>query len=383
MRLLAIVPSLYDTSPGQRYRIEQWEPLLRERGVEIDYYSFEDEALHSLIYEAGNLPRKLQLVSGAFARRARLMRRLREYDAVYIFREAALLGPAIFERLIHRSGVPMIFDFDDAIFVPYRSPSNGYLSYLKFPAKTRTICRLASHVMAGNPFLADYAREVNDRVTIVPTTIDTEKYKVDEAKRANEPPVIGWSGSHSTVAHLDTLRGGLQRLAKEERFRLRVIGTPSYELEGVEVEAMAWRAATETADLGVIDIGIMPLPDDRWSKGKCGLKALQYMALGIPTVCSPVGVNVDIIQDGSNGFLAATEDEWVEKLKRLLRSPELRERLGRAGRATVEEQYSAAVQAPRVYQILEAVARQPKARGEAVTAKVAEAASSRPLSSQD
>ncbi len=366
MRLLAIVPSLYDTSPGQRYRIEQWEPLLAERGVSIDYHSFEDEELHALIYKAGNMRRKLQLVGRAFQRRAALMRRLREYDAVYVFREAALLGPPVFERLIARSRVPLIFDFDDAIFVPYRSPSNGYLSYLKFPTKTRTICRLASHVMAGNPFLADYARQVNQQVTIVPTTIDTEKYAVDDVKAASEPPVIGWSGSYSTVQHLDTLRAALRRLAKEERFRLRVIGTPKYELEGVDVEAMPWRSETETADLRVMDIGIMPLPDDRWSKGKCGLKALQYMALGIPTICSPVGVNIDIIQDNQNGFIAATETEWIEKLKGLLRSAELRQRLGQAGRATVEAQYSALVQAPRVYEILESVVRQRGKRGETV-----------------
>lgn len=368
MRLLAIVPSLYDTSPGQRYRIEQWEPLLRERGVEIDYHSFEDEDLHALIYKAGNLSGKLQLVARAFARRTALLRRLRQYDAVYVFREAALLGPPVFERLIARSGVPLIFDFDDAIFVPYRSPSNGYLSYLKFPAKTRTICRLATHVMAGNPYLADYARAVNSRVTIVPTTIDTEKYVAqDEARAIADPPVIGWSGSYSTVQHLDTLRHALQRLAQEERFRLRVIGTPRYELEGVAVEAMPWRAATETKDLSVMDIGIMPLPDDRWSKGKCGLKALQYMALGIPTICSPVGVNIDIIHDGENGFIAGTEDEWIAKLKQLLRSAELRRRLGRAGRATVEAQYSALVQAPRVYQILESVVRQHGTRDQTVT----------------
>lgn len=355
MRLLALVPSLYDTSPGQRYRIEQWTPVLRERGVEIDYRPFEDEELHALLYKPGNMAQKLRLVARCLANRKSILRSVREYDAVYVFREAAVLGPPVFERLIHRSGVPMIFDFDDAIFVPYRSPSNGYLSYLKFPSKTRTICRLASHVMAGNPFLADYARQVNKHVTIVPTTIDTEKYTVDAAKKTSDPPVIGWSGSYSTVQHLDTLRSALQRLAKEERFRLRVIGTPNYELEGVEVEAMPWRSQTELEDLQRIDIGVMPLPNDSWSKGKCGLKALQYMALGIPTICSPVGVNTDIIQDGENGLIAGTEDEWVEKLKQLLHSAPLRERLGMAGRATVEAEYSAKVQAPRVYQIFEAV----------------------------
>ncbi|HEY0367249.1 MAG TPA: glycosyltransferase family 4 protein [Pyrinomonadaceae bacterium] len=357
MRVLALMPALYDTSPGQRYRLEQWEPLLRERGVDITFASFEDEELHALIYKRGMMRKKLHLVTRALGRRLSLVRKVKDYDLVYILREAALLGPPVFERLIAQSGVPMVFDFDDAIFVSYRSPSNGYLSYLKFASKTKTICRIASHVMVGNPYLADYARQVNDRVTVIPTTIDTEKYSVPERRGKSGPPVIGWTGSYSTVQHLDTMRGALKRLAEKESFRLRVIGTPAYECPPVDVEAMPWRAETELEDLSEIDIGMMPLPDDRWSKGKCGLKALQFMAIGIPTICSPVGVNTDIIQDDRNGFIAATEDEWVEKLTRLLRSAELRQRLGHAGRVTVEENYSAITQTPRVYEIFKSLLR--------------------------
>ena len=357
MRLLAIVPSIYDTSPGQRYRIEQWEPVLRKNEVEITYAPFESEELHALLYKPGNVRRKLRLVAEGISRRLTLMRSVRDYDAVYVFREAALLGPPFFERWVHRSGVPMVFDFDDAVFVSYRSPTNGYLSYLKFASKTKAICRMSAHVMAGNPYLAEYAREVNANVTIVPTTIDTEKYSVTERTNEFDLPTIGWTGSFSTVQHLDTLRPALQKLAKRTRFRLRVIGTPTYKLDGVDVEAMPWRSATELEDLNAIDIGVMPLPDDSWSKGKCGLKALQFMALGIPTVCSPVGVNTEIIHDGENGFLAGSEEEWVEKLVRLVDSAELRRQLGRAGRRTVETKYSAEVQAPRVLELLRSVVR--------------------------
>jgi len=355
MRVLALMPGLYDTSPGQRYRLEQWEPLLRERGVEITYAPFEDDELHSVVYKPGQMGKKLQLVSRNLARRLSTISKARKYDLVYILREAALLGPAFFERLLYQQRVPFVFDFDDAIFVTYRSPSNGYLSYLKFASKTKTICRLASHVMVGNPYLAEYAGQVNDKVTVIPTTIDTEKYRLSEPRDSDGPLTIGWTGSYSTVQHLDTLRGALKKLAETENFRLRVIGTPAYEIAPVNVEAMQWRAATELEDLSAIDIGVMPLPDDKWSKGKCGLKALQFMALGVPTICSPVGVNTDIIQDNENGFLAATEAEWVEKLTRLLRSAELRRRLGQAGRATVEEKYSAVTQAPRVYEIFRSV----------------------------
>ena len=202
--------------------------------------------------------------------------------------------------------------------------------------------------MAGNEYLAEYARAVNDRVTVIPTTVDTARYTV-EPRPPNDVPVIGWTGSHSTARHLDTLQPALRRLAGRERFRLRVIGAPGYKVEGLDVEAMAWQSETEVEDLRPLDVGVMPLPDDPWSRGKCGMKALQYMGLAVPAVCSPVGVNSEIIRDCENGFLASTEDEWVEKLSLLLRSPELRARLGRAGRETIEARYSAAVQAPRVF----------------------------------
>jgi len=250
----------------------------------------------------------------------------------------------------------MIFDFDDAVFIPYVSPSNGHLSRLKFPGKTRAICRLSSHVMAGNRYLAEYARRVNPNVTVIPTTIDTDKYLPESSKPESPAPVIGWSGSFSTVQHLNILRAPLRRLAAREKFRLRIVGAPDYRLDGVEVESVPWRSRTEIEDLRVIDIGMMPLPDDDWSRGKCGLKALQYMALGIPAICSPVGVNSDIIRDGVNGFLASTEDDWVEKLATLLRSAELRKRFGLAGRRTVESRYSARSQVPRVLEIFKSVA---------------------------
>ena len=356
MRLLAVVPSIYDRNPSQRYRIEQWEPVLRSLGVEVTYQPFEDAELNAVLYRQGELATKLRLVTKALGRRLSGLRRAREFDAAYVLREAALLGPPVFEWMLRRAGLPFIFDFDDAVFERYVSPSNGYLSYLKFPGKTRTICRLAAHVTAGNEYLADYARRAGARVTVIPTTVDTSKYTV-APRPPNEVPVIGWTGSYSTVQHLDTLQPALRRLAREERFRLRVIGAPGYKIEGLDVEALTWRSETEVEDLRPLDVGVMPLPDDRWSRGKCGMKALQYMGLGVATVASPVGVNTTIIRDGENGMLAATEDEWVEKLRLLLRDAALRARLGREGRRTVEETYSAAVQAPRVYEILKSIAK--------------------------
>src|SRR5437762_4342318 len=159
MRVLAVVPSIFDTSPGQRFRIEQWDPILRESGIEITYSPFETDELHSVLYGGGRVLAKVGAVTRNMIRRGKEFRSVHDFDLVYVFREAALLGPPWFERKIARSGVPMVFDFDDAVFFSYKSPSNGYLSYLKFPTKTAEICRLSTHVMAGNEFLAEYARK--------------------------------------------------------------------------------------------------------------------------------------------------------------------------------------------------------------------------------
>ena len=351
MRVLAVVPYICNTSPGQRFRIEQWEPYLSENGVEITYAPFETDELRAVLHQRGNVLAKIQAVMLNFWRRRNELTRLKDFDLVYLFREAALLGPPWFERKIARSGVPIVFDFDDAIFVSYKSPSNGYLSYLKFPSKTAEICRLSAHIMAGNEYLADFARRYNKNVTIVATTIDTDKYLLREDPGEPETVTIGWSGSFSTIQHLDTIRDVLQELAKTEKFLLRVIGAPVYKIDGVETEAMQWRSETELHDLAKIDIGMMPLPDENWSRGKCGLKALQYMALGIPTICSPVGVNSTIIKDGENGFLAGSTEEWIEKIKMLIHSAKLRRKIGVAGRETVEQEYSAKVVAPRVLEV--------------------------------
>lgn len=369
MQILAVVPSICGISPGQRYRIEQWEPILNKLGAEITYAPFDSPELNHSLHQPGNQLRKVSLLAESIARRVRLVKSLEKFDIVYVFREAALFGPAVFERAIKHSRLPFIFDFDDAIFENYKSPSNGYLSYLKFAAKTKKICRMASHVMVGNPYLASYARQFNERVTIVPSTIDTEEYSFIEKTSKPEIPVIGWTGSFSTVQHLDTLRNALQRLARQARFRLRVIGPARFDLDDVDVEVIPWKAETEVEDLRPIDVGIMPLPDDEWTRGKCGMKALQLMALGTPAVCSPVGVNTEIIEDGVNGFLANSEDEYVDKLNRLLISADLRRQLGRAARQTVEMSYSARVHAPRVFDILASTLRETTKQGAVAAAR--------------
>jgi len=355
MRVLAWVPQVYDTSPGQRFRIEQWEPYLRAQGIEIVWSPFSDLALTRLLPQAAHWGAKLLKVGRALGRRLGEALRGRGFDLVYVFREDALMGPAFAARLLRWSRVPFVFDFDDAVWVRYVSPSNSYLSYLRFSGKTAFLCRGARSVIAGNRFLADYAERHNRQVSIVPTTIDTSRYRRVVRTDASVP-VIGWSGSFSTLQHLNLVRPALERLRKRRPFRVVVVGAEGFEATGVQVEHRPWRPETEVADISSFDVGLMPLPDNEWERGKCGLKALQYMALSVPAVVSPVGVNKEIAQDGETGLWARNDGEWEHALERLLDSRELRLRLGAAGRQIVETRYSAAVHAPRVADILRGAA---------------------------
>lgn len=355
MKVLAWVPYPLEVAPSQRYRIEQWSPYLREMGIEVTFQSFASPSLSRLLYERGRWAAKAAEMARGLARRFSEALQAKRYDAVFLQREAALIGPAWSERVLRARQPALVYDFDDAIYLPYVSPTNRYLSYLKFPWKTRTLCRIAAAVVAGNDHLAAYASRYNDRVFVVPSTVSLREYQPRPIPSADRIPVVGWTGSHSSVAYLAVVREALQELRRRRPFRLLVIGVEHFEIPGVEVECRPWSAASEVRDLWDVDVGIMPLPDEPWARGKCGMKAIQYMGIGIPAVVSPVGANREIVQDGATGFHAATRAEWVEKLDLLLGDAELRRRLGGAARESVRALYSAETQAPRVAEILRQV----------------------------
>jgi glycosyltransferase involved in cell wall biosynthesis len=278
--------------------------------------------------------------------------RASRYDAVFLHREAALLGPALSERLLHARQPALVYDFDDAVYLPYVSPTNRHLSYLKFPWKTEALCRMAAEVTAGNRTLAEYASRYNERVSVVPSTVSLRQYRPRTDPPPDGVPVVGWTGSHSSLAYLARLREPLRALAARRRFRLLVVGVERFDAPGVEVECRPWSAETEVRDLWEMDVGVMPLPDEPWARGKCGMKAIQYMGVGIPAVVSPVGANAEIVGHEETGIHATTDEEWVEALDRLLGDERLRQRLGAAGRESVRVRYSAEAQAPVVAEIL-------------------------------
>jgi glycosyltransferase involved in cell wall biosynthesis len=341
-KILFIVAHRPGRSPGQRFRFEQYLDHLRKNGFVCDISFLLNEKDDFYFYRKGYYFRKLIILLKTIHTRLDDLKKAKNYDIVFLYREAVMFGSAWFEKRFRKKVPLMVLDFDDAIWLKDVSDGNRNLSWLKRPSKTADIIRLCNLVITGNHYLSDYASQFNKNTVVVPTTIDTNQFNSPVKGKENNKICIGWTGSTTTLRHLQNALPILKRIFEKygDRVILRVIADREWEHPSVNAEFIKWRRETEIKDLAEMDIGIMPLPDDDWAKGKCGFKGLQYMALGIPAVMSPVGVNNEIIQDGKNGFLAATEDEWIEKLSLLIENPELRQSIGAAGRQTVEMNYS-------------------------------------------
>jgi glycosyltransferase involved in cell wall biosynthesis len=345
MRLLFLGVHGRDRSPSQRYRFEQFEPALRAAGIEVEYAGALTVEEAGVFYGAQGPAQKTRVAGRALARRlwslAPRMVRPR-FDVVFVQREAFFLFNEWAEWLAHLQA-PVVFDFDDAIWLHAVSEANRRFAFLKNVGKIPRIVRLAHTVLAGNDFLAGWARAHSTNVHVIPTCVDTDRW-TPGAKPVDGPVIIGWSGSPSTIAHLRLALPALERVKARlgDRVRIRVMGDASFRHAPLGVVGEAWRPEAEIPFLQALDVGLMPLPDDEWSKGKCGLKALTSMACGAAVVMSPVGVNPAIARDGEAALLPRTEDEWVAAVSRLVEQPDLRHRLARAGRARVVDAYSVA-----------------------------------------
>lgn len=339
LRVLALVPYALGTAPSQRYRLEQWAPQLSTTGVELVLQPFADPALSAILHRPGRMLRKAWLMAAAFRRRVRLMHARPACNAAVVHRAACLAGPPIVERWLHARGVPLVYDFDDAIFLLHAAAANRRLAWLKTPGKTGTICKLVDHVVVCNSFLEAYAREHNSRVSVIPSSIDTGAYK-PKAPRAKKCVVVGWMGSSTSQTYLEEASAMLRALLRARPVELRVVSDRRPELPGVLHTWHEWSAEREVEELAEFDVGIMPMPDDDWARGKCAFKALQYMAMGIGTVAAAVGTNREIIQHGQNGLLAREPQEWLDCILALVDDTERRRCLGEAGRRTVEERFS-------------------------------------------
>ena len=349
MRVLAL-SSYPAESAATRFRVEQFVGPLAERGVRLDVSPFLDGGSFDRLYAGGGV--RLAAASVApFIRRLGGVLSARRYDALFIQREAMFFGPELFERLYAAAGgLPIVLDLDDATYVPYTSPSFGRLARaLKFVGKTNRLIDRAAAVTCGNRFIAEYVERRGGRAVVIPPVADTDIFRPIDP--SNPVPVIGWVGTHSTYPSLAWLIPVLQSLASEHRFHLRIVGSglESGSIEGVDAGWLPWSLEREVADFQQLDIGLYPIvtspsANEEWLRGKSGFKAVQYMAVGVPFVMSPVGVCSEMGEAGRTHLNAETAEDWYNSLSRLLEDSDLRRQMGAAGRKfalehnTVEEQ---------------------------------------------
>ncbi len=349
MRIAAFTK--YDREAAStRQRVLQYLPELHRAGIEVDYHPLlGDDYVRSLV--TGKRASKLP-IAWSYLRRLRQVLRSSNYDSIWIYSELFPYLPGWFERLASRSGKPVVYDCDDAIFHMYDESRNPIVRLL-LKRKLVPLLKSVSACCCGNEYLRAYAAKYCSRSIVLPTVVDTEIYRPRSGRAADSPLVIGWIGSPSTWANFRPLIPMLRVLAENHGVVVRAVGA-GREAERDrfrDLELIEWSEANEVAEVQSFDIGIMPLQDQPFERGKCGYKLIQYMSCGLPVVASPVGVNAEIVREGFNGFLASNEDEWREALTMLITDGVLRDRMGRAGREIVVERYSLVSQAPRLVEL--------------------------------
>lgn len=340
-KILFIVQAPNGISPSQRFRLELYERTLKENNIDFHIQSFIDKSTREIVYKKGHVFQKVLGVIKGFLRRFAGLIKIPGYDFIVVYREAAPIGPPVFEwiytKIFHKK---MIFDFDDSIWVPVVSDNNKLIRFLKCSWKTKYICKWSYKISVGNMYLYEFAKRYNNNVILNPTCVDTVYYHNVIHSNNIDNVTIGWTGSFSTLVYLNQVIEVLQELEKKYSFDFIVIAdnNPHLPLKGFKF--LKWNKQTEIEDLLKIDIGIMPLPDSEFERGKCGFKIIQFFALGIPAAASPVGVNTEIIEETVNGFLCLTKEQWYTALEKLLSDKYLRIKMGTEGRKKVEKNYS-------------------------------------------
>ena len=340
---------------SSRLRLYQYLPYLQDAGIDPTLAPFFGDDYVRGIY--GGKIAKLPILKAYFDR-LRFMLEAGRFDAVWVEKEMLPWIPAWLELELFPAKLPLIVDYDDAVFHRYDQHRFSLVRGL-LGRKIDRVMQRADLVVTGNEYLASRARNAGaSRVEILPTVVDMARYGVaSPVSGAQQLPVIGWIGSPLTAKYLNLIAPALQEIISRKLARVIVVGGNANLLDGMPVEVLPWTEATEVNDIQGFDIGIMPLPDSPFERGKCGYKLIQYMACGKAVVASPVGVNSTIVRDGVNGFLASTPQEWANALTRLLAEPELRQQMGKEGRLRIENEYSLQQAAPRLVKLIESVLR--------------------------
>ena len=351
LRILAL-PRYEPLGASSRLRFFQYLPYLRDvAGMQIQAEPLLSDAYVQSLY-GSNVRRDRSAILRAYVRRWALLRRARrEFDLVWIEKEAFPYLPAWGERLLNRSRLPYVVDYDDATFHQYDSHHRPQIRRL-LGGKIAEVIRRAAIVVAGNGYLSDYAQASGAaRVEYLPTAVDVAQYRVI-APNPDNTFTIGWIGTPLTAVYLNAIRPALETVSRTGDTALHFVGAGPIDWQGSTARSIPWHSETEVDAIRAFSVGIMPLPDAPFERGKCGYKLIQCMACGVPVIASPVGVNRTLIRHGVNGFLAESETDWVNALNRLKSDSLLRKKMGAAARQTVENEFSTAITAPRLASLL-------------------------------
>lgn len=337
---------------SSRLRLYQYIDYLSLKGWEVTLCPLLGDVYIDDLYN--KRPKKYASILASYWQRLRTLMGSRSYDVLWIEKELFPMLPGWFEAILYKAGIPYVVDYDDAIFHNYDLHPN-WLVRKCMGNKIDKVMKNAALVITGNEYLAVRARQAGAKqVELIPTVIDILRY--EPVYERSDVFAIGWIGSPATSKYLDLLIPSLLRFNGRRRFKLILVGSGEFHVNDLSIETRLWSEDTEVNDIQSFDVGIMPLPDSPWERGKCGYKLIQYMACGKPVIASPVGVNKDIIENGVNGFLAKNEDDWVEAFEKLYAHPDMALSIGKRNRAKVEESYCIQVTAPRMETLLRTVA---------------------------
>lgn len=330
-----------NVSPGQRFRFELYTQILEENGFKVTSQPFLNMNGYLVIHKKGFFTIKVIAILKGYLKRLVMLYNIKKFSYIFLQRESTPLGPPFFEWMYARIfKIKIIYDFDDAIWLPHISDNNNSFFFLKDVGKIKKICRWAYKVSVGNDYLYQFAKHYSNKVVYNPTCVDTEKKHNILTNHNVDKITIGWTGSFSTLKYLDMLQPVLCRLQQKYDFNIKIICNQPPSLNIKNIIFVKWSEQNEVAELAACQIGLMPLTDDEWSKGKCGFKLIQYLSLEIPAVSSAVGANKKIIEDGINGFLCTSDAEWYEAIEKLICDAKLRKMMGTRGRKKIIEQYS-------------------------------------------
>ncbi|MEQ8359937.1 MAG: glycosyltransferase [Cytophagales bacterium] len=339
-KVSVLCPYPIGLAPSQRFRIEAFIQNSNRKDVEFSIKPFLSETAYQKLYLPGHTIGKFFYVLIGFVKRIRDLMECHSSDFILIHREASPLGPPVFEWILAKVlKKKIIFDFDDAIWLKNTSDQNKITASLKWSQKFNSICKWSYKIAAGNAYLAQKAKEFNNNVILLPTVVNTDKSYIPQKQNSNQI-TIGWTGSHSTSSYVNPILPVLKKLHDKHPFRFLFISNQPPDFSLPFLDYRKWNKENEIRDLNEIDIGIMPLQVDEWTKGKCGFKLIQYQALEIPAVATNLPPNDKIILQNSSGFLCNSDEEWLQALEKLINNKDLRGNFGKTGRERIIKNYS-------------------------------------------